>query len=56
MLFRSYSPCLNNRTVEPGNSKDGELVFQIPDYLAQSGEPLYIAVTMGSQVVYYPLN
>ena len=51
-----YSPCLNNRTVEPGNSKDGELVFQIPDSLAQSGEPLYIAVTMGSQVVYYPLG
>lgn len=51
-----YSPCLNNRTVEPGNSKDGELVFQIPDALAQSGEQLYIAVTMGSQVVYYPLG
>ena len=51
-----YSPCLNNRTVEPGSSKEGELVFQIPDSLAQSGEQLYIAVTMGGQVVYYPLN
>lgn len=51
-----YSPCLNNRTVEPGSSKEGELVFQIPESLAQSGEPLYIAVTMGSQVVYYPLG
>lgn len=51
-----YSPCLNSRTVEPGDSKEGELVFQIPDTLAQSGEPLYIAVTMGSQVVYYPLR
>lgn len=47
-----YSPCLN----EPGNSKEGELVFQIPDSLAQSGDPLYIAATMGSQVVYYPLG
>lgn len=42
--------------MEPGNSKEGELVFQISDSLAQSGDPLYIAVTMGSQVVYYPLG
>lgn len=51
-----YSPCLNSKTVEPGGSKDGELVFQIPDSLAQSGEQLYIAVTLGRQVVYYPLR
>lgn len=51
-----YSPCLNNRTVEPGSSKEGELVFQIPDALAQSGEQLYIAITLGRQVVCCPLR
>ena len=50
-----YSPCLNNRTVESSSSKEGALVFQLPDSLAQSGEQLYIAVTMGGQVVYCPL-
>ena len=50
-----YSTCLNNRTVESSSSKEGALVFQLPDSLAQSGEQLYIAVTMGGQVVYCPL-
>ena len=27
----TYSPCLNNTSLEPGESKDGELFFEIPD-------------------------
>lgn len=51
-----YSPCLNNTTLDVGASKEGELIFKIPDALARSGEPLYLAVSLGSQIVYYPLS
>ena len=52
----TYSACLNSTSLEPGESKDGELVFQIPDTLAQSGEQLYVAVSLGDQIIYYPLS
>ena len=52
----TYSPCLNGTTLDAGESKDGELVFESPDTLAQSGEQLYLAVSLGSQMVYYPLG
>ena len=52
----TYSACLNNTTLEPGESEDGDLLFEIPDELAQSGEPLYIAVSLDKQIVYYPLG
>ena len=51
----TYSPCLNNTTLDAGESKDGELIFEIPDSLAQSGEQLYLAVSLDDQFVYYPL-
>ena len=38
----TYNKCLNNSSLEPGESKDGELLFEIPDEMAQSGEALYI--------------
>lgn len=53
----TYSPSLNNTTLDPGESKDGELIFEIPDSLAQSGEQLYLAVSLGENLmVYYPLS
>lgn len=52
----TYSPCLNNTSLEPGESKDGELFFEIPDELAQGEAPLYIAVSLGNRMVYYPLS
>lgn len=52
----SYSKCLNNTTLEPGESKDGELFFEIPEEVAQGEAPLYIAVSVGNRMVYYPLN
>ena len=50
-----HSACLNTTTLDPGESKDGDLIFEIPDELAQSGETLYLAVSLGNQMVYYPL-
>ena len=51
-----HSACLNNTTLDPNVSKDGDLIFEIPDELAQSGETLYLAVSLGNQTVYYPLS
>lgn len=51
-----HNACLNNTTLDVGESKDGDLIFEIPDSLAQSGEQLYIAVSLGKQIVYYPLS
>lgn len=52
----TYNKCLNNSSLEPGESKDGELLFEIPDEMAQSGEALYIAVSLGNRKAYYPLS
>lgn len=51
-----HSACLNNTTLDVGETKEGELIFQIPESLAQGGEPLYVAVSLGDHVVYYPLG
>lgn len=50
-----HSACLNNTTLDAGASKDGDLIFEIPEGLANSGETLYLAVSLGNQIVYYPL-
>lgn len=51
----SYSACLNGNTLDPSESKDGVVLFEIPDELVQSGEALYLAVSLDKQIVYYPL-
>lgn len=52
----TYGKCLNGASLEVGESKDGELFFEVPADVASSGEPLYIAVSLGDQIVYYPLS
>ena len=51
----TYSNCLNGTGIDPEASKDGELLFQIPAAVAEEPEYLYIAITYGNQLVYYPL-
>ena len=50
------SKCLNSTSLEAGESKDGEIIFEVPDEVALGTEPLYIAVSLGKQIFYYPLN
>lgn len=50
------SNCLNSTSLEAGESKDGEIIFEVPDEMALGTEPLYIAVSLGKQIFYYPLN
>lgn len=48
--------CLNTASLEPGESKKGVLIFEIPDEVAQGTEPLYVLVSLGTQKVVYLLK
>ena len=52
----TYGKCLNGTSLEVGESKEGELFFEVPSDVVDSGEPLFIAVSLGDQIVYYPLS
>lgn len=47
---------LNKTPLAPGESKTGQLYFEVPDEALESGEPLYFMVYRGNQKVYYPLE
>lgn len=48
----SYGKCLNSSYLDPGETEDGELYFQVPSDI-DTGD-LAIAVSLGNRVVYYP--
>ncbi len=50
------SGCVNGSTLEPGESKDGRLIFQLPDEVLQSTDSLYVVVSLGRQSVSYRLQ
>ena len=52
----SNSRCLNSTSLEPGESKDGELIFEVAEEALQGDGSLYVAVSLGNKVVYYTLN
>lgn len=52
----TYNKCLNGTSLDVGESKEGELIFEVPDEVAKGSEPIYIAVSLGEQTVYYPLS
>ena len=52
----SASRCLNGTSLEPGESKDGELIFEVADEAIQGEGPLYAAVSLGNKIVYYTLE
>lgn len=47
---------LNRSPLKPGESKTGQLYFEVPNQVLESGEPLYFMVYRGNQKVYYPLE
>lgn len=52
----SDSRCLSSTSLEPGESKDGEIIFQVPDEVALGDEPLYVEVSLKNRSVCYVLN
>ncbi len=62
----AYYDCINRNVtnfglfgggqLEPGESKRGELVYQVPDEAVQGMESLYIAVSRGRQILICPLE
>ena len=52
----AYSASLNNTSLEPGETEDGELIFEVPDSLIESPDGLYIVLLNGYQMVAYPLG
>lgn len=50
------SDCLTNKSLEPGESAQGQLIYQIPEAAADKRESLALAVGSGIQLVYYPLD
>lgn len=48
--------CLNEIFLAPGESREGELFFEVPEEVLQGEEPVYIAVSLGNRHVFYPLG
>ncbi len=48
--------CLVDTFLDPGESKEGELVFQLPEEIAENAESLYIMISQGYQMVFCPLG
>lgn len=49
------SDYLSSTRLELGESRDGELAFEVPDALLNGGNPLYIVAICGYQVVFFPI-
>lgn len=47
------SKCLIGATLEPGETESGELLFEVEDSVLGTGEPLYIAFSLGNQMLLY---
>lgn len=50
------SRCLNSTSLDAGGTKEGELIFEVPDNVLQDVEKLYVAVSLGNQRVTYRLR
>lgn len=50
------SRCLNSTTLASGESKDGELIFQVSDEALSKEDELYVIVSMGRQEAAYRLK
>ena len=52
----AYTGGLDNSSLEPGDTKDGELVFEVPDDVINSSDGVYIVIIKGYQMAVYPLG
>lgn len=50
----TYGKCLVGTYLDPGETKEGELFFQIPEDVAAQPGDLQVKVSLGNQAVYYP--
>ncbi len=48
--------CLNGSYLDPQETKEGELIFEIPESVAERAEDLCLAVSFGTRVAYYSLQ
>ncbi len=48
--------CLNGSYLDPQETKEGELIFKIPDAAAEKAEDLSLAISYGYRTAYYPLQ
>lgn len=51
-----YGKCLNGTSLEPGESEEGQLIFEVPTELAEGEGAIYIVVSLGNKNVSYLLN
>ncbi len=47
---------LSSELLEPGESEEGDLAFEVPETLLQGDSPLYIVVICGYQIVVFPIQ
>ena len=52
----TYRECLNGKSLEVGETKEGEILFEVPDDAIGGGSPLYIAVSLGNQMLLYSVG
>ena len=52
----AYTAGLNNSSLDPGETEEGELVFEVPDSVLESAEGAYIVILYGYQMAIYPLG
>ena len=49
----TYSACLNGKSFEIGETKEGEVLFEVPDEAIGGETPLYISFSLGNQMLLY---
>lgn len=52
----TYTKNLISSSFEQGETKEGEIIFEVAEEVLQQGGPFYIAVTLGEQTAFYPLQ
>lgn len=49
----TYSKCLTGKTVDVEETREGEILFEVPDEALGGSEPMYIAFSLGNQVMLF---
>lgn len=52
----SFNSCLNGTSLEPGETEEGEVIFEVPDEMLNGTEPVYMMASLGRQNVFYLLE
>ena len=47
----TYSDCLNGKSFEPGETKEGVVLFEVPDSAIGGPNPLYMVFNIGNQML-----